>query len=89
MKFNEVMELPFIENNVGNATAYIKLSEEIKDVSNWRYSDWIAACCAYYSTVDKPSSAWLHDIYKNRCKYNVKEMYDYLYNLSFNIGSNL
>lgn len=89
MNFGEVMELAFIENNVGNATAYIKLSEEIENVRKWRDTDWIAACCAYYSTVEKPSTAWLHDIYKNRCKYNVRETYDYVYNLSFNISSNL
>ena len=89
MNFQQVLELPFIENNVGNASAYIKITEEIKNSREWRDTDWLAACCAYYSTVDKPSPAWLHDIYKNRCKYNVRSTYDYIYNLSFNIGSNL
>lgn len=85
----QVLKLPCIDNNIGNATVYVKLLDEYLDcMSKWGDKEWFYAHTAYYTTVHKPSSAWMHDIYKNRCDYNIKDTYTFINNL-VSIGSNL
>ena len=81
MKFDEAMMLPWVDGVPGNAAAMVKLYEQMNGVSEWYDFDWIGMRMVYYTLIEDAGSAWLHDIYKNRCNYNVKDTYEYLENL--------
>lgn len=70
--FDQAMLLPFLDGVPGNAAAYVKIQEDFPHTLKWNEDDWVMLRISYYCGVIKdPKSAWLHDIYKNRCLYNV------------------
>jgi len=81
MKFEEALKLPWVEGVPGNAAALVKLFDEVEDVREWHDGDWLGMRMVYYSMIEDPCSAWLHDIYKYRCKFDIEKMYEYLEDL--------
>jgi hypothetical protein len=81
MSFNNALKLPFLDNVPGNAAAYVKLNECIPELQDWADENWQAAKIMYYMTVPNPGSAWLHDVYKNKCKYNIHKTYKFIHEL--------
>lgn len=81
MEFEEAMKIPFLDENPGNAAAYIKLNNCIPQVKRWTENDWVAARIVYYMSVSNPAPAWLHDVYKNRCLYDIQKTYDFIFHL--------
>lgn len=79
MNFEESMKISFLDNNPGNVSAYIKLHECISKTKKWKEEDWINARTLYYRKVSNPGSAWLHDIYKNRCFYDINKAYNFIF----------
>ena len=80
--FTDALKLEFLDGIPGNAAAYVKLHEEIEDVSTWEYEIWFNLRLAYYcGAILQPTSAWLHDMYKNRCLYDVQALYKALLEL--------
>lgn len=70
MNFDEIILLDFIEGIPRNAIVYIFAVEEDNEIKQWSHQDWGNIRYSYYNNIDKPEIAWLHDIFKNRCKYN-------------------
>jgi hypothetical protein len=78
--FETVLSIPFINGNPGNAVAYLAINA-VSDhpLANEEF------CRAYYAETEdnrntRPyiGTGWLHNIYKNICKYNAYEARDYV-----------
>lgn len=79
--FLDAMNIDFLDSVPGNAAAYVKL-RELEEVEEWDHETWFNMRLAYYcGAVDNPKSAWLHDIYKNRCLYDLQSTYEILIEL--------
>ena len=82
--FDEAMLLPFLDDYPGNAAAYVKIREDFPRTHDWTNEDWTNIRMVYYCVMKDPISAWLHDIYKNKCLYDTSEtvkVLDILYKL--------
>lgn len=82
MNFETAMKLEITEGIPGNAVAYMKLINNT-DLIGWSEERWEKARTVYYIVVPDQKSAWLHDIYKNRCGYNLIKSKLYLEKLYF------
>ena len=69
----------------GNAAAYVRLHDGIPSLVHWTSADWCTAYVAYYAYVKDPGTAWLHDIYKNRCEYDIDRTYDFILRLKLSL----
>jgi hypothetical protein len=81
MNFDEVLLLTYIQGIPGNAIVYMFLVE-YQEFKEWSDNDWIKAKNTYYSTFTNPAIAWLHDIYKNRCKYDKQKCIELIQQLN-------
>jgi len=70
MSFDDTLQLKFIEGIPGNAIVYLLIIED-DEIKDWTDEDWINTKNNYYKKVEDPQIAWLHDLFKNRCKYKI------------------
>ena len=71
----------FLDGIPGNIVAYIRLNEAFPEVITWKESEWLAVYRAFYTKIENPGSAWLHDIYKNHCEYDIDRTYRFISDL--------
>jgi fibrillarin-like rRNA methylase len=69
----------FLAGIPGNATVYINLIENT-DAIKWDISQWEWARVFYNNSTEYPNDAWLWDIYKNKCQYDIERTYNILVN---------
>ena len=67
----------FLEGIPGNATVYINLIENT-EAGKWDSSQWEWARVFYNNSTENPNDAWLWDIYKNKCQYDIERTYSLL-----------
>lgn len=75
--FDEAMEIPYVFANPGNAAAYI----DMREAGDMTTDDdmWKARTVSNFFCDVGP--AWLHNIRKNVCSYNVQDMIDQVHAL--------
>tara|TARA_Y100000389_G_C17347728_1_gene456736 strand:- start:390 stop:638 length:249 start_codon:yes stop_codon:yes gene_type:complete len=80
MDFDDVLLLDYIYGIPGNAIVYLFLIE-YKEFNEWLDDDWNKTKQSYYKKVENPGIAWLHDIFKNRCKYDKDKCVNFIQQL--------
>jgi anaerobic selenocysteine-containing dehydrogenase len=77
IKMKEILSYSFIQNNIGNAVAYMQLEKEIPEMIYLTPKDFDVAYSIYYIVNSgRCQRYWLHQIYKNECKYDIYKTYE-------------
>jgi len=80
MNYEEAINtIYFLEGIPGNATVYINLIKNT-DAGEWDISQWELARGLYTISTKNPNDAWLWDIYKNKCQFDIDRTYNLLLN---------
>ena len=74
-----INNISFLEGIPGNASVYINLIENT-DASRWDIIQWEWARVFYNNSTANPNDAWLWDIFKNKCDYNIDRTFNLLVN---------